>query len=260
MPALLTRPVRLTIDEYRLAWAAADLSTVHWNLSPPGTAPRKSAESERIRAVARDGLRRKGLADEAGVSEDLLDALGLIARSATEINAQINDGTVPSIRLVSAAQPRLAVLAVLNEDELELRPVSPDEFVTATAVQIAAAPAAPGRPVTVPADALAPGSPLPPDRLDRRLADAGMPRHEIAQLHDLADGPKLAAATIGVARGGIGAQRRDGDLSLSYVQTQRGGIAFHYHRGADSRLLCTVAPADSSGLARLITELLGTVR
>lgn len=254
MPALLTGTVRLSIEEYRLAWAQAGLSTMHWNLVPPGTDEETFAQRAMIRAAAFDGLRAKGLAAESHITDDLADTLGLIARPLTEINARLLHDT-GSIGLVASAQADLAVVAILHTDHLELSPIPAADFVSSVAERIAVGPAAPGRPVTVPADLLAAQDGVASADVERRLLDAGISRGDIATLRAHTTGPKLSGAKIGTARVDAGGNRHEGRFALTYLQTQHGGIAIHYRRDRDERLLCTVEPADPVGLARLLSAM-----
>lgn len=112
--------VELTAQEYLVAWHHVRLGMVHWNLQPVAGREMTVAERMVVHRQAWEGLRARGLAGARQLAPDLEDALQLIARPATELNARLGLPEGQST-VVGCARGEHAVLAELSASGLRLR-------------------------------------------------------------------------------------------------------------------------------------------
>src|SRR6187399_638913 len=132
--------------EFDLLWSDLDVG------APPYPLEVRShgftmAERADLGGQVFDSLAGAGLIDGERVSPELEELLLLLSKPTTSVDALII-GEIP-LRLLAAAGYRQAVLAVLDNAELAVRPIGPRELTAIVADVIGDVPAGPGQSVTL---------------------------------------------------------------------------------------------------------------
>lgn len=214
---------------------------------------RTYAERDALDAAAWRGLAAQGLLDDRGAPDPgLADALGVLARPACELDVVVlADGRAPQPTL-AAARGTLGVVARLDTEGLLLETVDPHDLAGALLARLPDVRAAPGVPMSLPADALFGRGLTLGDRC-RRVRRAGASAHHVERLRAMWARTPDRAMTFGVtARDADGVPRR-GPRTVTVLDTEVGRVAWGLD-GTGRRVL--VHPIDRSRLRHELAALL----
>lgn len=228
--------------EFEVLWEGLRTGAVPY----PFTIPQHGAtldERARIRADVHAGLERRGLAARGRPEPELEDALRLLAHPETRITVMgmPDAATEELLRALVAVRGRRAVLAVQRDDGVRLEPLRDVSPAAAAVSVLPRRRPGPGRPVTVPASALAPQAP----RQGIAQPVRGSAHDDIRVLQEMLAGPITGTGHFSVTVDG-----RPPPAPVSWIDTPRGRYA------STGREWLTVAPADHDGLARRISQAL----
>jgi hypothetical protein len=243
--------VVLTHLEFDLLWE--DLGT--GGLPYPLEVPSHGATEEERDALGADVLRTltsAGLADGVDVAPELEDLFSLLAHGVLSVDALVFRPT--PWRVLATSRDTRGLLAVLNEHEVVLEPVT--DLATAITRVVGDATAGPGDQVQLPrsvfsaaVDAYAtsghPG-------LERALARANLTGRSTRAITTLVDSPRQATGQL-AATGPAGRSR-----VLSWTDTAAGRYAMATEQSGDTEWV-RISPADTAWLARHLTGLLTQV-
>jgi hypothetical protein len=175
----LREPVTISALEFDVLWEHLRLETMPLVLKVPS--PGKThAERAALEQRAWTDLDRRGLGRPASLDPALEDLLHLLNRPQREVDGRLWLGR--SVRVLAAAKGQSAVLAVLDNNQLTLRPASHEGLPREALSVLPPLPAGPGHSVTLPSadlDAAAAASNTPDD-LVSALVTRGI-RHEDAR-------------------------------------------------------------------------------
>lgn len=179
------------------------------------------AERDALDAAARDRLAAQGLLGDPS----LADMLAVLAAPAREVDVRVLAGGAPPLGMVAATRGSLGVVAWLTADRgLRVDPADPVDPAGSLLARLPDRPAAPGVPMSLPADALL-GDGVGLDERARRLRRAGVPGHHVARLRAMWAAPPERVATFGVAVRDAGGVRRRGPRVISVLDTACGRVA-----------------------------------
>lgn len=194
-------------------------------------------------------LTAAGLADGEDVSPELEDLFDLLVHGEVSVDALVFRPT--PWRVLATARGRRGVLAVLNDREVALEPVT--DLVGAITKVVGDAPAGPGEPVALPRPAFSAAMDAYAKSghtgLERALAQARVTGRATRAITTLVDSPRAAGGQL-AATGPTGRSR-----ILSWTDTAAG----RYTMTTDDTDWVHVTPADTPRLARHLTTLLTTV-
>ena len=256
--------IELSHEEYRTAWHWLGLGTRHWNLDLPGLQALTEDENRARVANTLDCLRARGLADRQGPVSEVEDALRLLAHPLREINGSVHVGAA-RLRLLAGARGDLAVLAMLDGQQLVMHTGPAGELCISVARLLPERPAGPGSSVSVPSELLArPASGgkagLTALQLQDRLVRGGVKLTDAQSFATMIRGPKAYGGKFGAARRDRNGARHSAGAALIYLATERGGYTLQPLRGADGSAWTTLAPATLGQLAQRIDQLLDGIR
>lgn len=235
----------LTAVEFDVLWE-------HLALGPTpvvlrlGAARRTHAERRAVLAAGWDGMRSRGLADEAGPAPELARLLRLLARPARQLELRAVHGR--SVRAIAASRPDAGVLAVRQDGSVTLEPCR-----SLPAALVGVLPVAPtgwGRAATLPTASLAAALGGPPARMRAALLAGGVAATEASLLCHMLHGVTGRAQVAGLIADRFGVLARVGGV-VGVLDGPRGRYLLT-RCGEWS----TVAPTDPRSLRRRVAELL----
>ncbi|MBB4684506.1 ESX secretion-associated protein EspG [Amycolatopsis jiangsuensis] len=240
--------------EFDLLWADLDLGPSPYPLEVPshgGTMDERDA----LGASVAESLAEAGLLDEEDEPHPRLAQLcGLLADPVFSVDLLVF--REPPLRALVAAGQRLGALAVLDADELALRPCLPDEVPALAAGIVGTAQPGPGRTVRLPRETFSEAMTAFADRghdaFERVLAGAGIAGADLRGLSTLVATPRIAYGQL--AANGPGGR----SPSVAWYDTEAGRYGAVVQESAGTRWV-TVTPADDAWLADRIAELLDRV-
>ncbi|MBY8848904.1 ESX secretion-associated protein EspG [Saccharothrix longispora] len=246
-----TTAVVLSHLEFDLLWEDLGEGDPPYPLEVPSHG-RTEDERDDLGAEVLRTLTGAGLADGDDVSPELEDLFGLLAHGSPSIDALVFRPT--PWRVLATARGSRAVLAVLNDSEVALEPVT--DIVAAVTRVVGDAAPGPGDPVSLPRPAFsaamhayATGGHA---ALERALAQAGVTGRATRAITTLVDSPR-------VATGQLAATGRAGRSAvLSWTDTAAGRYATTTERSGAEQWV-RVTPTDTAGFARHVAALLSAV-
>lgn len=212
-----------------------------FDITPHGTT---LDERARVKADVHADLERRGLARRGRPEPELEDALRLLATPETSITVLGMPDTARDdlLRALVAARGRYAVLAVQRDDGVRLDLLRDVGLAQAAVSVLPPRPPGPGRPVTVPASALAQA---PRHGVARPVRAGG--NGDVRALREMLSGPITGTGHLTPAPPGDRAPQ-----AVTWIDTPRGRYA---SVGTD---WLTVAPADHTGLVRRLSQALAS--
>ncbi|QFZ23267.1 ESX secretion-associated protein EspG [Saccharothrix syringae] len=156
-------PVTISALEFDVLWEHLRLETMPLVLKVPSPGKTHGERAELERRAWSD-LERRGLGRPVSLDPMLEDLLHLLNRPQHEVDGRLWLGR--SVRVLAAAKGQSAVLAVLDNDQLTLRPASSEGLPREALTALPPLNAGPGHSITLPSadlDAAAAASPTPDD-------------------------------------------------------------------------------------------------
>ncbi|MFJ6675611.1 ESX secretion-associated protein EspG [Actinosynnema sp. NPDC091369] len=198
-------------------------------------------------------LTEAGLADGEDVAPELEDLFTLLAHGEVSVDALVF--RPHPWRVLATSRGRQGVLAVLNDREVALEPVT--DLTSAITRVIGDAPAGPGEQVRMPrpvfAAAMDAYAQSGHTALERTLAQAGITGRATRSITTLVDSPRKSTGQL--AATGPGGRSR----VLSWTETAAGRYALTTEQSPDTEWV-HLSPADTPWLTRHLTALLTRAR
>ncbi|WNV85862.1 ESX secretion-associated protein EspG [Umezawaea sp. Da 62-37] len=237
--------------EFDLLWEDLGTGTPPYPLEVPSHG---ATEQERD-ALGADVLRtltQAGLADGVDISPDLEDLFGVLAHGVLSVDALVFRPT--PWRVLATARDGRGVLAVLNDHEVVLEPVT--DLATAVTRVVGDAGAGPGEQVQPPRPVFSAAVDAYTESghrgLERALAQANITGRLTRAITTLIDSPRRATGQL-AATGPAGRSP-----VLSWTDTAAGRYAMATERTGDTEWV-RISPADSAWLTRHLSTLLSQV-
>jgi hypothetical protein len=211
-----------------------------------------------------DELARIGMATGLSVHPDLVATMGLLARPPLELYGRIGYHNRVSVGAVAASDGRSAVLAVLDDRALHLRPIAPDKLAEAAVGLLPPAPPGRGQSISITLEAANRLGKKAPSTSDdepqswlQSSNDQGDPQERALQR--LLAEPRLGGGRLyaGV-RDGMGRHRKT-EQPMTYMDFESGRWLFQQKRGSGGELWLIVRPATLESLAAGANDLLGEI-
>lgn len=250
--------VTLTPQQYDIVWDDLDLGE-----QPYPVAGRKHGRTVEERALLRNRvygeLTARRLADGPRLDPELADALSLMARARQSLDMiwlpERDARAMRNVLAVSAGDSGL--LAERTDEGLRLRAVRGPAVVAALLDLLPAVPAAPGRSITVPTEAL---TPQPDEQQEDSIYQTGRPSgstttQQLRSLESLFARPRLRGGQI-VANVLDRHGRRTRSRPLEWFDTEDGRCMAQTGAGADGRQHLLVAPADNARIANRVRDMM----
>lgn len=233
------------------------------HIATPDVAPHDYPALERL---VFDELARAGLARGTNVDRALLDTMSLLARPPTELHGWVGDHNRVNVGAVAATDGGAgAVLAVLDDHAVHIRPIEPAKLADAVIDLFPDLPPGRGRSRTVPLDAYR-----------AAMAPATAPREgesgwlegersdwqgtELAAVLRLVRQPRRGGGRIyAAARDRLGRRHRS-QYPVTYIDTESGRWALWQQPSQNGQLWVTIAPGTRQLLRAQLESLLATVR
>lgn len=181
---------------------------------------RTYAERDALDAAARERLAAQGLLEDPF----LADMLSVLSAPAREVDVRVLVEGAPPLGVVAATRGGLGVVAWPVACGLRLDPADPADPAGALLARLPDRPAAPGVPMSLPADALL-GDGVTLDERARRLRRAGVAAHHVERLRAIWAAPPDRVATFGVAVRDAAGVRRRGPRVVTVLDTPSGRLA-----------------------------------
>ncbi|MET9224918.1 ESX secretion-associated protein EspG [Lentzea sp. NPDC003310] len=206
-------------------------------------------ERARIKAAVHADLERRGLARRGRPEPDLEDALNLVARPELRVVALcIPDMSQQKlVRASVVARGGYAVLVVQGDNNVTLSQVQPNEIATSLANAMPPGRPGPGKAVTVPGEAF---ENKPQQQEGFRQAVRTAESDEVRIAKQMLTGPALGNGHF-LVKLGQGRATRDFP-PITWIDTSRG----RYSNVETRKGWFTIAPADNTGLARHLGQVL----
>ncbi|KAA9148160.1 ESX secretion-associated protein EspG [Amycolatopsis acidicola] len=241
--------------EFDLLWDDLGLGAQPYPLGVPSHGYTMD-EREDLGGEVFESLNAAGLIDGEEISPELEELLATLNSPAISVDALLL-GEVP-LRLLAAAGPRQAVLAVLDSEELALRRIFPvQQLLPVVADVLGAAPAGPGQEVRLPrevfAESLRTFAESGHSGFEWTLAQAGITGRAVRALWTLAESPRVCSGQLAAN----GPRGRSQVVTWFDTEAGRYGVTT---QGRAGKQWVTVTPADGAWLATRLTELADQVR
>ncbi|MFT7836626.1 ESX secretion-associated protein EspG [Saccharothrix sp. BKS2] len=177
-------PVTISALEFDVLWEHLRLETMPLVLKVPSPGKTHAERGELERRAWTD-LERRGLGRPVSLDPMLEDLLHLLNRPQREVDGRLWLGR--SVRVLAAAKGQSAVLAVLDDDRLTLRPASSEGLHREALSTLPPLPAGPGHSVTLPSADLdaAAAAAATPDDLVGALTSRGVRPDDAQTLADM---------------------------------------------------------------------------
>lgn len=212
-----------------------------------------------------DELARIGMATGLTAHPDLVATMGLLGRPPLELYGRIGYHNRVAVGVVAASDGRSAVLAVLDDQALHLRPIVPDKLAEAAVGLLPPAPPGRGQSISlslaaanrVSSGKAASTSDEEPQSWLQSGIDHGNP--EERALQRLLAEPRLGGGRLyaGV-RDGMGRHRKS-PQPLTYMDFESGRWLFQQKPGSDGQLWMIVRPGTPESITAGANELLGEI-
>lgn len=255
---VMARELRLSGTEFEVAWESLRLGDLPliFRVCLPRAGDTDEERSHLVRTTL-EGLRGRGLADDRGLHEDLVDALGLLARPGWVVDARLD--TYRPLRALGAAAGRNAVVAVLTDDTVTISASTPFRLAADMAALAAEHPPASGTSINLSVEVLLAAAERVVGADPLRLADE-LVRRGVSQ----GDARMLAQVNAElVGSGQFGVEVADPDAGLrragrvvGFSDTRAGRWAQLRTAAHGGTQWVTFTPAGIPQLAAMITELL----
>jgi EspG family len=247
----LRGPIRLTAQTYGTVWDYYELGVQHAALSA-----RTPLRTGRDRALAEDRafaeLRGIGLLDGDGPHPDLRAALRLIASATEEYYGWIGVSAQRTVSALVAVDGDVALLAVLDGDQVRLRPASVHDPAETVVGLLEPVPAASGTTLNVRASEL-PGSAT---GSERDFLESNNPAESDTDLlASLAGQPRTGAGQLNTARRGDDGVRHRDRAGVNYLDVGYRRWAIYRRHGNHGGEWVVVTPATPRLLADKLYEL-----
>ncbi|XVV03035.1 ESX secretion-associated protein EspG [Actinosynnema sp. CA-248983] len=247
-------PVTISALEFDVLWEHLRLETMPLVLKVPSPG-KTNAERADLERRAWAGLESRGLGRPVSLDPMLEDLLHLLNRPQREVDGRLWLGR--SVRVLAAAKGQSAVLAVLDGEQLTLRPASADGLPREAVSVLPAVPPGPGHSVTLPsadldAAAAAAGT---PDKLEAALRERGVRADDAKVLADMFKDAGNRGQFGGAVRDKWGKRVRPEHV-VAFFDNPNGRYVQLRRATAGQQPWSTVSPTDPRRLVQHVTDLL----
>jgi ESX secretion-associated protein EspG len=243
---ILSRQVSLPYPSFLTAWLALDLGELPTALLPGRIAPRTGESLESITERAWADLFERELATGRQLTEDLERTLRRLATANTRFYAFFHEGAGDTRSVLVAGS---AVVATVDGGTVTLRPCRTASGARALVDALPDVPAAPGEPLSAPAEELARRS--RPGALStlRPAGSAALMRVVLGQ-------PRTGGGQLFAASRDHTGHFRSHARPLSYFDTPIGRYLAAEDEGADGTRWRTLVPGDPELIAKRLNAIL----
>ncbi|MCP2165432.1 ESX secretion-associated protein EspG [Goodfellowiella coeruleoviolacea] len=247
-------PVTISALEFDVLWEHLRLDVMPLVLKVPSPGKTHQERAELTRRVWAD-LERRGLGRPVSLDPVLEDLLHLLNRPQQEVDGRVWLGR--SIRVLAAAKGQSAVLAVLDNDQLTLRPASSEGLPREALSVLPSAPAGTGHSVTLPSADLdaAAATATTPEELETALRGRGVREDDARTLARMIEDAGNRGQFGAAARDRYGRRVR-ADRVVSFFDTPRGRYVQMRRANAGTEPWSTMSPVDLRRLDQHLSELL----
>ena len=262
---MLKAPVSVSKDAWEAVRQRYGVEEQHHMLAVPLPAVRLDDYPAWERR-AFDELARIGMATGLTVHPDLVATMGLLARPPLELHGRIGYHNRVSVGVVAASDGRSAVLAVLDDQALHLRPIAPDKLAEAAVGLLPPAPPGRGQSISITLEAAnrassgrtaASTSDDEPQSWLQSSSNQGDPQERALQR--LLAEPRLGGGRLYAGlRDGMGRHRKS-EQPMTYMDFESGRWVFQQKRGSGGELWLIVRPATPETLTAGAHDLLGEI-
>ncbi|GGP70401.1 ESX secretion-associated protein EspG [Saccharothrix coeruleofusca] len=249
----LREPVTISALEFDVLWEHLRLETMPLVLKVPSPGKTHGERAELVRRVWAD-LERRGLGRPVSLDPALEDLLHLLNRPQQEVDGRLWLGR--SVRVLAAAKGRSGVLAVLDGDQLTLRPASGEGLPReALSVLPPLGPGA-GHSVTLPSpdlDAAAAGASTP-EELETALRGRGVRAEDARTLAEMFRDAGHRGQ-FGVAARDKWGKRVRPERVVAFFDTPKGRYVQMRRAAPGQQPWSTVSPVDLRRLTHHLDEL-----
>ncbi|MFL6120930.1 ESX secretion-associated protein EspG [Actinophytocola sp.] len=251
-------PVTLSALEFDVLWEHLRLGSMPLVVKVPS--PGKTFE-ERAQLEARvwADLEARGLGRPVEVDPDIEEMLGVLAKPLREVDARAYVGR--NARVLAASVDENAVVAELSGDTVTLRRASAAGLPSAALSVLPAAPAGPGRSVTLRTaefEQAAREAGRTREAFGAALLAAGLRADDAEALVEMIKDVVHTGNFGAAARDRLGRRRR-GERVVSFFDTEDGRYVQIRRPADDGTMWTTISPADLRKLTHHVTELLDEV-
>jgi ESX secretion-associated protein EspG len=212
-----------------------------------------------------DELARIGMATGMSVHPDLVATMGVLARPPLELFGQVGYHNRVAVGVVAASDGRSAVLAVLDDRALHLRPIAPDKLAEAAVGLLPPAPSGRGQSISISlaaANRLSGGTAASSSDDEPQSwlqSSSNQVAPEARTLRRLLAEPRLGGGRLyaGV-RDGLGRHRRS-PQPLTYMDFESGRWMFQQKPGSGGEMWLIVRPATPESLTGAANDLLAEI-
>lgn len=246
-------PVTISALEFDVLWEHLRLETMPLVLKVPS--PGKThAERAELERQAWTALEQRGLGRPVSLDPMLEDLLHLLNRPQHEVDGRLWLGR--SVRVLAAAKGQSAVLAVLDDDRLTLRPASSEGLPREALSVLPRLPAGPGHSVTLPSADLdaAAAAATTPDDLIAALTSRGVRAEDAKTLADMFRDASNRGQ-FGVAHRDKWGKRVRPDNVVAFFDTPAGRYIQLRRATPGQPPWSTIAPVDHRRLLHHLTSL-----
>jgi hypothetical protein len=261
---VLRAPVSVSKDAWEAVRQRAGIEEQHAILAVPLPAVRLDDYAAWERRQF-DELARIGMANGMTAHPDLVATMALLARPPLELHGRVGYHNRVTVGVVAASDGRSAVLAVIDEQALHLRPIAPNGLAEAAVGLLPPAPPGRGQSISISqaaADRVGSGAPRPRSDDEQQSwlqssIDQGNP--EERALERLLAEPRLGGGRLYAAvRDGMGRHRKSPN-PMTYMDFESGRWLFQQKPGAGGEMWMIVRPATPDSLLAGANELLGEI-
>lgn len=209
-----------------------------------------------------DELNRIGLANGFSVHQDVVDTMRLLAAPPVELHGRIGYHNKVAVGFVAASDGREAVVTVLDDNALHLRPIAPDKLSEAAAGLLPPAPPGRGQSISMAMDRV---EQLTGGRTASRRDDedqswlqssTDQADPEGRALQRLLAEPRLGGGRVYAGLLDNLGRRRKSTEPLTYMDFESGRWLFRKKPGAGGEMWMVIQPASQETLAGFANELL----
>jgi len=257
-PRVTGEPISLSALEFDVLWEHLKLGQMPLPVRVPSPG-RTYDERAHLERQAWAEVERRGLGRSVDLDPRLEHYLGLLAHPQREVDGRTWVGR--GVRFLAAAADDYAVLAVLVDGHLTLRPVSAIGLASVAVGVLPVMPAGEGQSVTLRTDdfeAAARGAGGAQAGFENALRTRGVRTDDVDALKTMIKNV-IGTGNFGAAARNRLNRRYRADRVVSFFDTEDGRYVQIRRASMDGSMWTTISPADSRKLSHHIDELLGEV-
>jgi ESX secretion-associated protein EspG len=251
-------PISISALEFDVLWEHLQLGTMPLVVKVPS--PGKTYEERAtLEQRAWSDLEARGLGRPVEVHPDIEFVLRLLARPDREVDARA--WVDRSVRVIAASAGDDAALAVLSDDQLTLRRLSPTGLASIAVGALPSRPPGPGKSVSLRSadfEAAANGAGGTQEGFHAALRNRGIRGDDADALSTMIN-DVLGTGNFGAAARDRLGRRQRAERVVSFFDTEAGRYVQIRRASPDGNLWTTISPADSRKLIQHVDQMLSEI-